>query len=165
MANESKKLSSTGRTALRLREGVVLRYYNDIANNCTYGLGTLVHTGPCTAAELRRPVTPADVDIQLAAGVQAAESAVRNRVTDHELTQEQFDSLVSFTYNTGATGARQALEAANRGQLNEVASHMGQNVYVHPRDAHGRRLPAVRVPGLISRRREEAAPFLMRGQR
>lgn len=165
MPNESKRLSSTGRTALRLREGAVLRHYNDIANNCTYGVGTLVHLGPCTAAEFQRPVTPADVDIQLAAGIQAAESAVRKRVTDHELTQEQFDALVSFTYNTGATGARQTLEAANRGQLKEVASHMEQNIYVHPRDADGRRLPAVRVPGLINRRHEEAAPFLTPRQR
>jgi lysozyme len=125
----------------------------------------LVHLGPCTAAELLRPVTPAGVDIQLAAGVLAAESAVRNRVTDHELTQEQFDALVSFTYNTGATGARETLEAANRGQLNEVARQMEQNIYVHPRDAHGRRLPAVRVPGLINRRHEEAAPFLTPRQR
>ncbi|MCC8405343.1 hypothetical protein LJ655_26375 [Paraburkholderia sp. MMS20-SJTN17] len=118
MPNESKRLSSTGLTAFRLREGAVLRYYNDSANNCTYGIGTLVHFGPCTAAQFQRPVTLADIEIQLAAAVQAAESAVGK-----------------------------------------------QNIYVHPRDANGRRLPAVRVAGLINRRREEAAPFLTRVQR
>ncbi|WP_375791797.1 hypothetical protein [Paraburkholderia atlantica] len=71
---------------------------------------------------------------------------------------------MSYTCNTGATGARQALAEANRGQNREVANEMARNVYVHPRDAHGRRLPAVRVPGLVTRRREEAAPFLMQGQ-
>ncbi|NML29716.1 lysozyme [Paraburkholderia sp. G-4-1-8] len=144
MANASMRLSSAGWTA----------------NNCTYGIGTLVHTGPCTAEEFRRPVSPTDVDAQLATGVRTAENAVRNRVTNHALTQEQFDALVSFTYNTGATGAGLVLEAANRGQFGDVANQMAQNIYVHPRDAHGRRLRAVRVRGLISRRCEEAAPFL-----
>ncbi|WP_407675273.1 lysozyme [Paraburkholderia sprentiae] len=157
-------MSNAGLTALRMREGAILRYYNDVANNCTFGLGSLVHFGRCTIDELRRPVTLADVNAQLDKAVRAAEGAVRSRVTEHELTQEQFDALVSYTYNTGATGARQTLDVANRGQNSKVANEMARNVYVHPRDANGRRLPAVRVPGLVNRRREEAAPFLKQGQ-
>lgn len=92
--------------------------------------------------------------------VQTAERAVREAVPDGQLTQAQFDALVSFVYNVGAKGAAGALAAANRGAVSEVAAHMNANVYVHPRDARGRRLPAVRVQGLVNRRQREAAPFL-----
>jgi lysozyme len=105
MANERKRLSAAGWTALRTREHAVLHYYNDVANNCTYGIGTLAHHGPCTDEELQRPVSAADVNAQLTVGVSRAEAAVRRQVHDHELSQDEFDSLVSFTYNTGATGA------------------------------------------------------------
>lgn len=159
MANETMRMSAAGMAALRQREGAVLRYYNDAANHCTYGVGTLAHLGPCTLDELRRPVSIAEVNIQLATRVSSAETAVRQRVRNHQLTQEQFDSLVSFVFNTGATGARATLDAANRGAPREVTAHMNSNVYVHPRDANGRRLAPVRLQGLVNRRREETAPF------
>jgi lysozyme len=159
MANETMHMSAAGMAALRLREGAVLRYYNDAANHCTYGVGTLAHHGPCTPDELRHPVSIADVDLQLATRVRSAEQAVRQQVRTHQLTQAQFDALVSFTFNTGATGVRTTLDAANRGASREVATQMNNNVYVHPRDANGRRLPPVRLQGLVNRRREEAAPF------
>ena len=159
MANETMRMSAAGMAALRQREGAVLRYYNDAANHCTYGVGTLAHHGPCTPEELHRPVSIADVNIQLATRVTSAEDAVRQRVRNHQLTQEQFDALVSFTFNTGATGARSTLDAANRGASRDVATHMNSNVYVHPRDANGRRLAPVRLQGLVNRRREETAPF------
>ena len=67
MANEHMQMSAAGLAALREREHAVLRYYNDVANNCTYGVGTLAHHGPCTADESQRPVTIADVNTQLQA--------------------------------------------------------------------------------------------------
>lgn len=159
MANETMRMSASGLSALRQREHAVLRYYNDAANNCSYGVGTLAHHGPCTSEELLRPVTAAAINAQLEARVRSAEATVRQRVRNHQLTQDQFDALVSFTYNTGATGARATLDAANRGAQTEVVRHMNNNVYVHPRDARGRRLPAIRLQGLVNRRMEEVAPF------
>jgi lysozyme len=159
MANETMHMSAAGMAALRQREGAVLRYYNDIANHCTYGVGTLAHHGPCTPDELRRPVSIADVNTQLATRLRRAENAVRQQVRNHPLTQAQFDALVSFTFNTGATGASDTLAAANRGASRDVTTHMNNNVYVHPRDANGRRLAPVRVQGLVNRRREETVPF------
>lgn len=64
MANENMRLSEAGWAELRLRESAVMAYYNDQVNNCTYGVGTLAHTGPCTPEELRRPVTPSQVNAQ-----------------------------------------------------------------------------------------------------
>ena len=159
MPNETMRMSATGFAALRQREGAVLRYYNDAANHCTYGVGTLAHHGPCTEEELRRPVSVADVNTQLIRRVGTAEVAVRRVCRNHALTQDQFDALVSFTFNTGATGARTTLDAANRGANAEVVRHINCNVWVHPRDAHGRRGPPVRLLGLVNRRREEAAAF------
>jgi lysozyme len=159
MANENMRMSSAGLAALRQREHAVLRYYNDVANNCTWGIGTLAHRGPCTDRELQRPVTAIDVDRELAIRVQEAEQAVRRQVRNQQLTQDQFDALVSYTYNLGATGARTALQAADHGNSNEVAQQMSGHVYAHPRDRRGRALPSVRVQGLVNRRRDEAAPF------
>jgi lysozyme len=159
MANEAKQMSAAGLAALRVREGTVFHYYNDMANNCTYGVGTLAHHGPCTDDEVRRPVTTADVNAQLSLAVRSAEAAVRRQVSARELSQDQFDALVSYTYNAGATGARPALEAANAGRDAQVVIHMNRNVNVYPRDAHGHRLHPVRSAGLVNRRREESAPF------
>jgi lysozyme len=159
MANENMRLSQAGWAALRTREHAVMAFYNDQANNCTFGVGTLAHTGPCTQEELVRPVTAAQVNAQLAVRVNRAEAAVRRTVNTRELTQDQFDELVSYTYNAGDTGANAALQAANRGEDAAVVSHMTQRVYIHPRDANGRRLSPVRSNGLVNRRRLESAPF------
>lgn len=159
MANETMRMSAAGMSELRRRESVVLHYYNDSANNCTFGVGTLAHLGGCTGEELARTVTVAQVNASLAGRVASAEETVRRRVTRHSLTQEQFDALVSFTFNAGATGARRTLDAADRGSHADVATNMTHHVFVHPRDGHGRRGPAVRSTGLVNRRREEVAPF------
>ena len=159
MANETMRMSAAGMSELRRRERVVLRYYNDVANNCTFGAGTLVHLGGCTAEELARTVTAVQVDASLASRMSAAEGTVRRRVTRHPLTQAQFDALVSFTFNAGPTGARRTLDAADRGSHADVATNMTNHVFIHPRDANGRRGRAVRSSGLVNRRREEVAPF------
>ena len=88
---------------------------------------------------------------------------MRGIVTLRELTQAQFDELVSYTYNVGNTGAVDALRSANQNDDAGVVTHMNQRVYVHPRDAHGRRLPAVRSNGLVNRRGLETAPFQQQG--
>jgi lysozyme len=159
MPNETRQMSTAGLTALRAREGAILHYYNDLANNCTFGVGAIAHHGPCTEEEMRRTVSAADVNAQLAVSARSAEAAVRRQVTDRELNQDQFDALVSYTFNAGATGAHPVLAAANSNQDAQVVAHMSRNVNVYPRDAQGRRLHPVRSAGLVNRRREEAAPF------
>ncbi|MGF6855362.1 hypothetical protein OKW29_004249 [Paraburkholderia sp. CI3] len=49
-ANDVMKMSAGGYAALRVNEGVVMHYYNDapVNGNCTWGVGTLAHLGPCT---------------------------------------------------------------------------------------------------------------------
>jgi lysozyme len=164
MPNESKRLSSAGWADLRRREGAVMNYYNDVANNCTYGVGTLAHLGFCSPEELQRPVSVAQVNAQLATKVRLTEQIVRRNVRNHERTQEQFDALVSFAYNSGEGGSRDTFVAADSGNNALVASNMALCVYVHPRGAQGHRMPPRRVNGLVNRRREEAAPFTQGGR-
>jgi lysozyme len=152
-------LSSTGLANLRANEGIRSHYYNDVANNCTYGVGTLAHMGPCSAAELATRVSDAQVQRSLHVGVQDAVRRVRRAVRNHALTQAQFDAAVSFAYNTPHAVLNDVLAPANRGEMRAVAASMSRFVYIHPRDAHGRRQPAQISPGLVNRRVRETALF------
>jgi GH24 family phage-related lysozyme (muramidase) len=156
--NANLSLSNEARSRMRhQREGVVRGYYNDGRGNrghCSYGIGILAHRGPCTAEELQRPLTSAQLEASFAAAIREAEQAVRRHVTNRQLTQAQFDALVSYTFNTGARGARETFQRVDRGDLRGAANLIMSNTYSTQR---GRR---VFMPGLVPRRREESAPFL-----
>lgn len=159
MANENKRMSPDGRAALLHSEGVRREYYNDQGNSCTFGAGTLVHYGPCTAQEIATPpLSDKMIQRNMSSSIETAEHQVRSSVRGHELTQDQFDAAVSFAYNTGNTDA---LQPANAGQMSQVASRMRQYVYVCKHNAQGRRIPGTcRISlGLTNRRNREAAPF------
>lgn len=155
VANSSLSLSAEGKRKLRRRESV-RGYYNDGGRNrgnCTYGIGILLHRGPCTPEELARPLSAAQIEASFAAAIREAERAVRRAVTRQSLTQEQFDALVSFTFNTGARHAQRVFQRINQGDMTGAATTMRS--YTHStRNGH-----MVYMPGLIGRRREESAPF------
>jgi lysozyme len=165
-ANQNLSLSDHGRVELVRREGLIRHYYNDAVNNCTYGVGTLAHSGPCTPQELQTPISNDQLATSLQQGINIAESAVRRRVTRQQLTQQQFDALVSFTYNVGAGGANHVLHQINAGQIAGAAHTM--TGYTHAtvygpdrqplRDRTGRIVTRV-LPGLVTRRHEESAAF------
>jgi lysozyme len=97
--------------------------------------------------------------------VRDAEAAVKAVVTQHELTQAQFDAAVSFAYNSSRQNTRDALGPANTGDMIAVAEKMMLNVMITPRDRTGRKIgPAKRSRGLTSRRQRESAPFRQSAQ-
>lgn len=81
--------------------------YNDGANNCTVGIGHLVHNGMCTVKDTKlykttfpNGQTHAEARQQLYDDVISIENDVNDNLKVH-LTQQQFDTLVDFTFNEG----------------------------------------------------------------
>jgi lysozyme len=117
-----------------LRQVELPRLYNCPANDCSIGYGHLVHQGPICGAASEAPFAAGITEEQgselLLADVGYAEHAVAHLVTV-PLTQGQYDSMVSFTYNEGAgrletSTLRKDLNAGNYGavpaQLEEWAT-------------------------------------------
>lgn len=88
-------LGARGLELLKSFEGVRLEAYQDVGKVWTIGYG---HTGPDVHAGLI--ITQAEADQLLEGDVAWAERAVR-RLVFIPLTQDQFDALVSFTFNVG----------------------------------------------------------------
>ena len=90
------KLSYAGIDALETREGVRTKAYQDTKGIWSIGVG---HTGPEVFSGL--VWTLDKVSDVFAVDVKWAEDAVNSVRTP--LTQNQFDALVSFVFNIGAT--------------------------------------------------------------
>jgi len=155
-ANENMYMSSEARARMRKREVDMYRYYDDGGpgrGHCTWGAGILAHRGPCTKDELARSVNKAEIDAEYARRVAKAEREVRRSVRKQVLNQEQFDALVSLTYNAGARGSRGTYKLVEKGEFTEAASNIRQMTRT---TINGKKVVA---RGLISRRAEESAPF------
>ncbi len=160
--NANRTMSAAGQVALAQREGQVAGagYYNDSASNCTFGVGLLVHAGPCTAAELARPVDAAQARAEFQRRMSAAAQRVRDQVQSRALTQNQFDALVSATYNTRTQDNQAFLASANHPDDAAVVRQLGELVHTHNHDANGRAVgPAIRSQGLVNRRNGEIRQF------
>lgn len=160
--NAHLRMSMPARGRLRDTETVQYRYYNDMGKSrghCTWGIGVLAHRGVCTEEELRRVVTPAQVEAEFLRKVAEAEGGVHRNV-HVELNQAQFDGLVSYTYNTGVGGARDTYKLLNANDFAGAGANMRKSVRVRVRSGQGTKM--VEAGGLLKRRSEEAAPFLSR---
>lgn len=152
-------MSQPARLVMRSTEKKVMKYYNDGGKgkgNCTWGIGTKAHDGPCTKAELARVVLDAGVEREFASRLRDAERGVERNVTV-TLTQAQFDALVSLTYNTGVRGALSVYKRLNDGDFDGAATTIAQKTHGHEL-RKGKKVKVV-YRGLISRREAEAAPF------
>jgi lysozyme len=148
-----RRLSDRGVGFIARFEGFRGALYNDPAGHCTIGHGHLVHRGRCNGgepAEFRAGITPATSGAAPRADAAVAAAAVRDNVTV-ALTQQQFDALVSFTFNVGAGAFRRSalLERLNHGHHESVPAQLRRWV-----TASGRTLP-----GLVARRDAEARLF------
>lgn len=156
-ANDSMKMSAEARARMRKREQDVYNYYDDGGKpgvgNCTWGAGILAHLGPCTKDEIGKKVSQAAVDAEYARRVAVAERGVRRNVRKHALTQEQFDALVSLTYNAGVSGSYHVFRRVEKGELTQAAASISRMTTAKVNGKH------VLARGLIARRAEESAPF------
>jgi GH24 family phage-related lysozyme (muramidase) len=93
------------------------------------------------------------VEAEFSRRVTAAEAGVVRNVRNQKLTQDQFDALVSLTFNAGVTGSSKAYAFIDRGDFRTAASHISSMTSTH---VNGKKVVA---RGLIARRAEESTPF------
>lgn len=158
--NAGMKMSPAARTRMRAGEKVVLHYYNDMGRNkgnCTWGAGILAHYGVCNAEELERKVSMGEVNKEFDHRVAEAEGYVKRGISKVGLDQDQFDALVSLTYNAGIRNVRDTYAFVNSSDFDEAAANSSRMTKVAIKK-NGKRV-LVTAPGLIKRRAEESAPF------
>lgn len=150
----SLSLSEAGLWFIGVQEaarGPNLSVYLDQGGNPTIGYGHLLKPGE----SFPDGITADQASQMLAQDVAAAERIVRRRVTA-DLTQAQFDALVSFTYNEGERHlARSTLLARlNAGDYDGAAGHFADWDEVRVNDV------LVYSPGLAARRERERNLFV-----
>lgn len=146
MADQKYQLSANGLNLIKQFEGLSLTRYNDAAGFPTIGYGHLIQTG-----EDYQTITQAVADDLLAQDALVAVRVVNANVTV-PLTQNQFDALVSFTYNVGVDNFRHStlLSMVNDGDFDGASQQFGR----------WNRSGGQVVPGLQARRDQEAQVFV-----
>ncbi len=141
---QSLGLSQNGLNLIKGFEGLRLSAYQDSAGVWTIGYG---HTGGVRPGQR---ISQAQAEQYLRSDVRWAEQAVRDNVKV-PLSQNQFDALVSFTFNVGAGALKDStlLKKLNAGDYAGAQAEFGRWV-----NAGGQRLE-----GLVRRRAEEAQLF------
>lgn len=152
--NDDLDLSKAGLDLIADFEGFRADLYNDAAGHATIGYGHLVHKGPITQADRNGPfgkgITQEQGRDLLKKDAAQAVAAVRKAVTV-DLSQNQFDALVSFTFNVGAGALNGStlLKKLNARDFAGAANEFGKWV-----KAGGKELA-----GLVRRRKAEADMF------
>ncbi|UQZ76861.1 hypothetical protein C2I17_21220 [Niallia circulans] len=142
------KLSNNGLSLIKSFEGVRLTAYKAVPTeeHWTIGYG---HYGP--DVRKNQTITQAQADAYLKSDVARFEKAVNDYVKV-PLTQNQFDALVSFTYNCGAGALQRStlLELLNQGKYEDAADQF--DVWIKS----GNKV----LNGLVKRRAQEKELFL-----
>ena len=157
------KMSPAAVKKLRDAEKLMTHLYNDPAGHVTVGVGHLIHKGNANGSEppefLKGGLPPAGNN-QVAPNptltVAEAEALFKSDIAEREryvlsqlrvpISQEQFDAVMSFIYNAGKYRAP-LYAAINRGDFDAAAAYIAEGP------------TAGGLPGLITRRAEEAALF------
>lgn len=160
------KTSQSGRTLIEKYEGLILQSYDDAndhivpaggssAGTLTIGYG---HTSAAGAPKVvpGMVITKQQADTILASDLSKVEADV-NKFVKVPVTQNQYDALVSFHFNTGSLGKSTLLKVLNTKDYIGAANHFMD--YTRGR-INGQLVP---MAGLVRRRTEEKALFLKTG--
>lgn len=133
-------MSDAGVEQVKQHEGYKRTAYLDAVNIPTICYGSTANV------VLGRTATPAECTFRLRVDLEVAAEGVRSSVK-HKLTQEQFDALVSFTYNVGAHNLKTStlVRKVNAGDCAGAGAEFNRWVY-----AKGKKLN-----GLVTRRAQE----------
>lgn len=129
---------------IRAHEGLRLKAYRCPGGVWTIGYGSTKHVRPLME------ITCEEADERLKRDVEEAEEAVL-RLVNVPLTQNQFDSLASFTFNLGSANLAEStlLRLLNERRYAEASAEFDKWVF-----AKGKRMK-----GLVLRRAAERALF------
>lgn len=116
-------ISAKGIALIEQFEGLRMKAYQDGAGIWTIGYGHTGLNGPAACVKQGDVCTSAEADEWLDRDMAEAERAV-NTLVKVPLTQNQFDALVSFTYNLGwaAFESSALLRLLNAGATNIAAA-------------------------------------------
>ena len=134
-------------------ESCRLSPYNDLSGNATVGWGHLLHKGPCTPDD--KPVSQEKADELFLSDLKTRAEVFIQKYVRVPLNQNQFDSLVSFTYNLGCGTLLNLVSdtGLNQGKYENVPLHL---VLYNKSHVNGVLIPE---PGLTRRRQWEAELF------
>jgi spore coat assembly protein SafA len=156
-ANSAMTTSEAGKAIIRKSEGFIGKPYNDPAGHATIGYGHLLHLGNVTAADRAKwgTISEAEGRALLDKDIAKVEGEVKNLVKV-PITQGQLDALTSFAFNlgSGALADSTLLRKLNAGDYAGAQKEFGR--WVNATDANGN---LVKLPGLVTRRAEEAKLF------
>lgn len=138
------KISDKGINLIKSFEGLRLVAYKPVKTEQYFTIG-YGHYGADVSEGM--VITEKRAEEFLRADVEKFENYVNKYVTTFKPNQNQFDALVSFTYNLGLSGLLQLTQGRN---AEEVAKHITAYVY-----AGGKKLE-----GLVKRRIKEQELFL-----
>jgi GH24 family phage-related lysozyme (muramidase) len=129
-------------------EGLRLEKYQDVVGKWTIGYGHLI----LPTESFPQPITGAQAGDLLRKDLAVSEAGV-NKWVSMVLTQNQFDALVSFTFNLGVGNLQSStlLKLLNQGQLQSAADQ-----FLRWNKAGGKE-----VAGLTRRRIAERSLFLL----
>ena len=135
--------SINGRNLIKKHEGLRTTAYKCAAGKYTIGYG---HTNGVYAGQR---ITKEQAEQLLSADIAACEKAVNIYVKRYNFNQNEYDSLVSFTFNLGAGNLNKLLNKGLRAKKNIADKMISYN------KANGKVLT-----GLVRRRAEERTLFL-----
>ena len=142
-------LSNNGIQLLKRLEGFRPKAYLDSGNRLTIGYGHLIQPDDgVPPGDIIDPVKGCEL---LKRDVAWAEAAVDREVLV-DLNQDQFDALVIFVYNVGATAFKNStmLKMINKGDMAGASEQF----------VRWNRAGGMEILGLLKRRKEEQALFL-----
>jgi lysozyme len=140
----SRKINQEGLNLIKQWEGLELAAYKDVAGVLTIGYGHTSTAGTPKVVTGQR-ITEAQAEEILKSDLAKFEERV-NRLVKVPLTENQFATLVSFDFNTGALHKSTLLKKLNAGDYEAVPVELMKWV-----NAGGKK-----VKGLVNRRSAEA---------
>lgn len=136
---------------IKHHEGFVRKPYQDPIGLWTVGVGHLIGDGKILPKEWNKEFTDEEIDQILCEDLERFEIGIQ-RLTKVNLSQGQFDALVSFSFNVGLGNYQ---SSTLRAKLNRGDYEGASNEFWKWRRAGGKILK-----GLVKRRADEKALFL-----